>query len=156
MSASQPYGQVLAGNVAAARVRLRISQELLAERMRDLGVGQWRKQTVSELEAGRRAIRADELLPLSIALDTTVPVLTTLPVGVAAVTLPNGVPVGANRVVSNDQTFAWDGNRLKVAPPTRADPLIDALIAERRREGKTQEAAALEAYRDQLREPAED
>ena len=153
MSAPQPYGQELAGNVAAARARLRISQELLAGRMRALGLGQWRKQTVSETEAGRRTIRADELLPLSIALDTTVPVLATLPVGVASATLPNGQPVSASRVISDDRTFAWDGDRLKVAPSAPgADSLFDAMVAERRRQGKSQEALALEAYRDQLRE----
>jgi transcriptional regulator with XRE-family HTH domain len=152
VSAPQPYGLVLAGNVAAARIRLRISQESLAERMRALGLGNWRKQTVSELEAGRRAIRADELLPLSIGLDTTAAVLTTLPVGMTAAALPNGQPVGAYRVITPDQTFAWDGNRLKVAPSTRPDPPIDALIAERRREGRALEAAALEAYRDRLHE----
>jgi hypothetical protein len=152
VSAPQPYGKELAGNAAAARVRLRISQESVAGRMRALGLGQWRKQTVSEMEAGGRAIRADELLPLSIALETTVPVLTTLPVGVTAATLPNGMPVGANRMVSDDRSFAWDGDKLKAAPSTRADPLIDALIAEHRRQGRPLEAAALEGYRDHLRE----
>jgi transcriptional regulator with XRE-family HTH domain len=151
----QPYATVLAGNIAAQRTRMRLKQSDLAERMRQQG-WKWFPQTVSEVEAGRRAIRADELLGLAVALETTPPVLVTLPAGMAVVALPSGEPVGASRLITPDQSFVWDGNRLKTAPSTRSDSLIEALIAERRREGKTQEAVALEAYRDQLGQPPED
>jgi transcriptional regulator with XRE-family HTH domain len=151
----QPYAKVLAGNVAAQRTRMRLKQSDLAERMRQQG-WKWFPQTVSEMEAGRRAIRADELLGLSIALDTTPLVLVTLPIGMAATALPSGQPVDASRLINPDQMFTWDDNRLKPAASTRPDQLIDAMIAQRRREGQTQEAAALEAYRDQLRQPPED
>jgi transcriptional regulator with XRE-family HTH domain len=145
MITTQTYALVLAGNVAAARTRMRLRQSSLAARMRELGWA-WHPQTVSELEAGRRAIRAEELLALSIALETTVSVLTTAPVGMTAVTLPNGEVVGAQRIVTPDGTFTWDGDRLKVTPSAQPGPLIDALIAERRRD-----AAGLEALRDELR-----
>src|SRR5258708_26664158 len=92
----------------------------------------WHPQTVSEIEAGRRAIRAEELLALSIALETTVPVLTAPPPGLAAVTLPGGEPVGAARLTSLDGTFTWDGDRPKITTEAAPGPLIDALIAERR------------------------
>jgi hypothetical protein len=144
VSAPQPYGLVLAGNVAAARTRLRINQGDLAGRMRQLG-WRWVKQTVSEVEAGRRAIRADELLGLALSLYTSIGVLTGAPPGVSAVGLPDGQPVGAQRVATVDGTFTWDGDQLKVTPSAEPGPLIDALITERRRE-----AEVLESYRDQL------
>lgn len=142
---AQPYALVLAGNIAAARTRMRLRQSSLAVRMNALG-WKWHPQTVSELEAGRRAIRAEELLALSIALETTVSVLTTAPVGMTAVTLPDGKIVGAQRIVTPDGTFTWDGDRLKTVQAPQPGPLIDALIAERRRD-----AAGLEALRDELR-----
>jgi hypothetical protein len=52
-------------------------------------------------------------------------------------------------VATADGTTSWDGDRLKLAPSAEPGPLIDALIAERRRE-----AAALEAYREKLRRAA--
>jgi transcriptional regulator with XRE-family HTH domain len=149
----QPYSLVLAGNIAAIRIRLRLKQRDLAERMRALGWSKWSKQSVSELEADKRAIRAEELLALSIALETTVRVLTTAPVGTTAVKLPEGQPVGAQRIVAPDGTFTWDGNRLKVSPSGRPSPAtLDALIAEHRREAAEhlREAEELEAYRDYL------
>jgi transcriptional regulator with XRE-family HTH domain len=149
----QPYKQVLAGNVAATRSRMRINQRDLAERMRELGWKKWSKQTVSELEAGNRAIRAEELLALSIALDTTVRALTTAPVGITAVLLPDGRAVGAQRIVTPDGTFSWDGNTLKVSPSARPSPAnLDALLAEHRREAAEhlREAEELEVYREYL------
>jgi hypothetical protein len=109
----------------------------------------WAKQTVSEIEAGRRAVRARELLGLALALDTTIVALTSAPVGMMAVVLPNGEPVGAYRITTPDGTFTWDGNRLKISPSARPGPLIDAAITEKRRE-----AAELEAFRDHLRSGA--
>jgi transcriptional regulator with XRE-family HTH domain len=149
----QPYAAVLAGNIAAERIRLGLHQSDLAERMQALGWKSWYPQTVSETEAGARAgragraIRAAELLALSIALETTVKVLTTAPPGVTSVLLPSGQPAGATRLVEPDGTFMWDGNKLKVSPSARPSPaILDALISERRRE-----ATELEAYRDYLR-----
>lgn len=145
VTAPLPYARLLARNIAAARTVLHLRQSDLSERMREQDVP-WYPQTVSEAEAGRRAVRAAELLPLAIALETTVWALTAAPPGTIAVALPSGEVISARRVVEVDESAVWDGNRLKVTPPSRRTPLIESLIAERRRE-----AEALEAYREELR-----
>lgn len=110
-----PYRVILAGNVAAQRARLRLRQGDLAARMRALG-WHWWVQTISELEQGRRTIRADEILGLALALQTTVPALLALPPDTASVALPSGELVAASRVTANDGTVEWDGDQLKIRP----------------------------------------
>jgi transcriptional regulator with XRE-family HTH domain len=142
----QPYKLVLARNVAAQRTRMQLRQSELAARMRALGWRSFYPQTVSEIEAGSRAIRAEELLGLEVALDTTIKVLTAAPPGVASVELPNGEILSAQRVSDNDFSVTWEDDRPKITPPAEPGPGIDTLIAERRRE-----VAALEAFRDEQR-----
>ena len=144
----QPYSKLLARNIATARTRAELRQSDLAERMRALKVP-WYPQTVSEAEQGRRAIKAAELLPLAVALETTVWALTSAPPGMAAVTLPSGEVIGAQRITRIDRSATWEGNQLKVAPLSRQEPLIESLIAER-----LAEAEVLAAYRDDLRRQA--
>ena len=143
----QPYSKLLARNIAAARTRLQLRQSDLAERLRNQGVP-WYPQTVSEAEQGRRAIRAAELLPLAIALETTVTVLTSPPPEMAAVIVPSGEVIGAQRITRLDGSTVWEGNRLRVAQSARQEPLIESLIAER-----LAEAEALKAVREELRRP---
>jgi 8-oxo-dGTP pyrophosphatase MutT (NUDIX family) len=144
----QPYSKLLARNIAAARSRLQLRQSDLAERLRAQKVP-WYPQTVSEAEQGRRAIKAAELLPLAVALETTVWVLTSAPPDVTAVTLPSGEIIGAQRVTRLDGSTTWEGNQLKVAPSSRQEPLIETLIAERLAEAET-----LKAFREDLRNRA--
>jgi transcriptional regulator with XRE-family HTH domain len=145
----QPYKEVLAGNIAAARGRMRLRQSSLAERMRQLGWERWHPQTVSEVEAGRRDLRADELLGLSIALETNIATLMAAPLDVGAVKLPAGTLVGATRLFEIDGTTSWDGDRPKITPPSGATPIIDANLA-----GKREELRRLEAYVDEVRRQA--
>jgi transcriptional regulator with XRE-family HTH domain len=56
-------GDVIASNVRAERARRRWQQAELADR---LG---WGRSTVSDLEAGRRRVQADDLAPLCIAFN---------------------------------------------------------------------------------------
>ena len=146
----QPYSKLIADNIAAQRTRLRLRQSDLSERMRAQKVP-WYPQTVSEAEQGRRAIRAAELLPLAIALETTVRGLTSAPPDVAAVTLPSGEVIGAQRITRMDGSTVWEGNRLKIAPSSGQEPLIESLIAERLAEAET-----LKAFREELRRQADD
>jgi transcriptional regulator with XRE-family HTH domain len=67
------YSEVLARNIRSARARLGIDQEPAAERMRTLGYGTWVRQTIGEIEKGRRRVTADEILGLSFVLETTIP-----------------------------------------------------------------------------------
>jgi len=144
----QPYSKLIARNIVAARTRMGLRQSDLSERLRAQKVP-WYPQTVSEAEQGRRAIRAAELLPLAIALETTVTMLVSAPADLAAVTLPSGEVVGAQRVTRNDGSATWEGNQLKVSPSSRREPLIESLIAER-----LAEAEQLKAYREELRHQA--
>jgi Helix-turn-helix domain len=63
--------EVIAANIRDHRVRERLSQEELAERMILLGHATWSRATLSELERGGRVLSADELLSLAIALEKT-------------------------------------------------------------------------------------
>ncbi len=63
--AQRPLTALLAMNVAAERVRLRMDQAVLADR---LGVD---RSTVTRIENGQRPVRVDELLPLCEALGVT-------------------------------------------------------------------------------------
>jgi hypothetical protein len=128
---------------------MRLRQSSLAERMRQLGWERWHPQTVSEIEAGRRDLRADELLGLAIALETTIAVLTMAPLDVGAVKLPSGTLVGAARLYTLDGTTSWDGDRPKVTPPSGATPIIDASLA-----GKREELRRLEEYVADVRREA--
>lgn len=70
--ASHTYGKALAGNISAARGRLRIGQDTVAARMRTLGYDNWIRQTVSRTERGERRVLAEEVVGLAIALQTSV------------------------------------------------------------------------------------
>jgi transcriptional regulator with XRE-family HTH domain len=91
----QRAGEIIAANIRAERGRCRLDQGQLCERMRSLGHTTWHKQTVSEAEHGRRAIRADELFSLAAALETEPAVLLQPPAGVQAAS-PNGLPYAAH------------------------------------------------------------
>lgn len=145
----QSYRDHLGGNLAAERARQRLRQESLAARMRALGWKTWRKQTVSDIEAGKRAIQGDEMLGLALSLQTTVPALMALPFDVAVVALPSGELVAAARVTANIGTVEWDGDTPKMAPPARATAPLDAQLA-----GKREELHRLEEYIAELRNRA--
>jgi len=124
-------GAILARNIAAARVRLRLQQSDLADRMRDLG-WKWVRQTVGEVENDRRRLTAEEVLGLAIALETTVARLMSplwedewvlLPAGMslrvgAVITLVTGELSAADSIPTSRE-FRWHGNALarSIVPP---------------------------------------
>ena len=69
------YGEVLARNIRAARVRSGLTQRDLAERMRALGFKAWRFQLVGTVEQGQRRVLAEEVHGLAWALGLTIPAL---------------------------------------------------------------------------------
>jgi transcriptional regulator with XRE-family HTH domain len=119
MTTSRPFAQVIADNVAAARARLRLRQADLAARMTVQG-WRWVSQTVSEMEQGRRAVRADELLGLALALNTTIGTLTAPPPDADSVALPVGQDIPAQRLAIADDSVEWDRNELRISPAAAA------------------------------------
>jgi transcriptional regulator with XRE-family HTH domain len=65
------YETVVAHNVKALRGRADLNQDLVAERMRALGYEAWIRQTVANVEKGRRRLTAGEIHALAWALSTT-------------------------------------------------------------------------------------
>jgi ADP-ribose pyrophosphatase YjhB (NUDIX family) len=123
---------------------MRLRQRDLANRMRAQGF-HWYGQTVSELEQGKRVIRADEMLGLAIALESTVPALMAPPPVAAAIVLPSGELVAASRVTEIGSDATWDGDRLKITSPAGPTSALDALLA-----GKRDELRRLEELRQEL------
>jgi len=70
----------IAGNIRAERARARLSQQQVADTMNDHGYRTWHKQTVSDLEGGKRTVAADELITLAEVLGTTPETLWRVPV----------------------------------------------------------------------------
>lgn len=62
--------QALRENIRDLRRLEDMTQRDLAARMKALGFSQWGHTTVSDVERGQRAMSADELLGLALALDT--------------------------------------------------------------------------------------
>jgi transcriptional regulator with XRE-family HTH domain len=69
------YGEVIAANVRATRVRKQLHQADVVERMRALGYTDWHRQTLGKVERGERSLRAAEVLGLAYALGTNMGVL---------------------------------------------------------------------------------
>lgn len=69
---AQPYGDLFAANLRAARARAGIPQSLVAQRMKRLGFTSWSGGKASECEHGTRNVTAAELLGLAVCLDTTI------------------------------------------------------------------------------------
>ena len=129
---------ILAGNIAAARVRRRLQQSDLADRMRALG-WKWVRQTVGEVENNNRRLTAEEIFGLAIALEVTIPQLMAPSDPDGIVEFPNGKFIHSSsfeRLAGrglNDHAVQWpDGGNSPMflaytARPTR-DPFDRGLF----------------------------
>ena len=72
---SNAFAEDVAGNIRAARARIRIQQQTVTERMRDRGHSTWHRQTMGKVERAERRVYVDELPALAAALETTIPSL---------------------------------------------------------------------------------
>lgn len=113
-------GRHVARNIAGARNELGLDQKQLAARMRALG-WKWVRQTVGEAENGRRRLTTDEIVGLSIALETTIATLLSPPDRAVGVGLPSGGWVSAELVRASirgdmSASFRW-GVRWKEDEP---------------------------------------
>ncbi len=78
---SRFLSDVLADNIRAVRAQRRLKQEDVAEGMRKLG-HPWTRQTVGEVEQGRRNVTVDELLALGLVLEAApFDLLNPIPIG---------------------------------------------------------------------------
>lgn len=113
-SVSSPYGEILARNIRGARGRLGINQEALAARMRSLGFSAWLRQTVANVEKGRRRVTGEEVLGLALALETAMPDLMRAASQDGDVALPNGRLLSGASVERlagegfNDRSLTWE------------------------------------------------
>lgn len=125
MGDGQAPDKLLRGNIAAAMARRELSQPDVAARMKALGY-KWIRQTVGDVQNGRRSLRASELYGLALALETSIATLVAPAAGEdEAVTLPSGVQISAASVrrSAKGQTrgaVRWDGN-VPVFPPVGPD-----------------------------------
>jgi 8-oxo-dGTP pyrophosphatase MutT (NUDIX family) len=112
------YAAVLGTNLKVARVRAKLSQGTVSARMRRLGFGDWRRQTVGNAEAGRRRVQPDEIVALALVLGTTVTRLMAAADenGGQFIALPGGQVIPGRRLTFNDGSLEWDGDDPVIAP----------------------------------------
>ena len=75
MTGPDEWRRTIAANIRAERARANISQDDLAEQMRDLGFPEWRRQTVGSSEHGRRRVSCEEAIGLAWILKTDITTL---------------------------------------------------------------------------------
>jgi transcriptional regulator with XRE-family HTH domain len=107
------YEEVLAANIRAARARIGLSQDTMAARMRALGYGEWRYQTVGKVEHGKRRLTAAEVMALAWVLETNIPALMSPAGEDGEVRFPSGDHVSAwsarlLTLAHNDRSVTWD------------------------------------------------
>ena len=120
------YADVLAKNVRAARSRAGLQQEPLAARMRALGYSAWLRQTVANVEKGKRRVSAEEIFALAEALDTTIAALMAPQDEDTIVDFPSGAAISVAHVQLSahgvvDRAIRWDGD-VPVFPAASAYP----------------------------------
>lgn len=109
------YGEILAGNIRAARSRKGLGQATVAERMRALGHQEWRPQTVSSTEKARRRVTAEEIFALSLVIEVSIAALMAPADEDKVINLPTGeeisvaaVQMSAHGVSESD--VRWEGD----------------------------------------------
>ena len=121
------YGDLIARNIRAAMSRRGLSQEDLAERMRQLGYSAWIRQTVSNTIRGKRRLVAEELLGIAVATEVNITSLL-LPSAddPPAVILPAGQIVHMHRQPFAPQgqdagSVIWSGNAPTFKAPSTTE-----------------------------------
>lgn len=113
--ADTSYDDVLARNIRASRVRLGLTQDSLAARMRALGYTVWLRQTVPNVEKGKRRVLATEVFGLAAALEITAPLLMAATDHDGAIAFPAGQSISAASARAlatgfNDGAVTWQGD----------------------------------------------
>lgn len=118
------YDEVLLRNFRAARAAAELDHGRLAARMQALGYN-WTRQTVSKVERRVRAIQVEEILGLSLAMETTIGRLMAPTDEDKLVELPSGagITVEAARMSAFGRILhyiLWDGDTPRF--PSSDDP----------------------------------
>jgi hypothetical protein len=121
----QTYASAVVANIIRARGNLGLSQKTLGNRMKALGFS-WRQQIANAVETGERRLQIDELLGLTIALETTLQELLSPSESdrEALVTLPSGETVSADYVTrlvygQSGDAVTWVDDKPEFGPETR-------------------------------------
>jgi len=109
------YAEVLTRNIRAARSRTGLDQADVVERMRALGYGTWHRQTMGKVERTERRVTTEEILGLSLALETSIVALLAPSPDDKSIELPGGQPIeilSVQRLINgfNDNAVGWKGN----------------------------------------------
>jgi transcriptional regulator with XRE-family HTH domain len=120
------FSDVIVRNVRAARARRHLDQADVVARMHVLGYKNWHRQTLSKTERGERRLLAEELLALSLALETEMAnLLLPSPGELRLVTLPAGqiviLPLQHEMAGGTAGSVLWDGNKPKFSAPGPAE-----------------------------------
>ena len=129
--APHTYEDVLARNASALRSRARLNQELVAARMRELGYTAWLRQTVANVEKGKRRLTGAEIHALAWALQTNVRDLVIPSDDDVVIEFPSGAGIAVASVRRsvegrNDGAVRWDD----AVPVFDAEPVLTQLNAE--------------------------
>jgi 8-oxo-dGTP diphosphatase len=132
---AQPsYAELVVRNIRAERGRRGLDQADVVERMRALGFSSWHRQTMSRIEQGNRRIFPEELLGLSLALETEMATLLfPAPGDERLVSLPGGqlviLPFRHEMPEAPEKSVSWEGNTPRFrAPLTTEDLAVVAAI----------------------------
>ncbi len=119
-----------AANLKAARERAGLSQEAVAQRMREAGFPRFRQQTIARIETGERAVRVGEGLVLARACRSDIGELARPPEAMREATALRGATARLRKL--RDETAA--------AAHTEAEARarLTALVARLRDEGKAE------------------
>lgn len=115
------FSVIVGRSVRAARSIRDLSQEQVAARMRALGFAGWLRQTVGQVERGKRRLVIDEVLALSFALQTSIAELIMPAADEETVELPSGQTVSVALIRHSIRgtratDVRWRGDAL-VLPP---------------------------------------
>jgi transcriptional regulator with XRE-family HTH domain len=143
------YGDVLARNLRAARSRLGINQEVLAYRMRALGYSAWLRQTVANVEKGRRRVMAEEIFGLAYALETSISALMRATDDDGLVSFPSGDAIAAASVQRsaagrNDGSVVFEFAYVRFPEPVLQQLAAEGVVSMRRVSSSTGDVTHLD------------
>lgn len=129
---ARTVSQVVGRNVSYLRQEAGLTQEELAAAMTDLGFG-WRRQTVTEVEAGHRPVSIEELAAVSALFDMPPEAVVVAAGLVPGPSTGDAVSLGKRVLSSADWISLWNAGPV-VKPPARERRVaIDRLTAGMRR-----------------------